>query len=67
MSSDHDYIGEYGRECDRAKRVEADLPPAGQPSRPGPTVTPADLDAAFGIGQRPTTAAAERRQRDQRG
>jgi hypothetical protein len=64
MSSDYNDLGEHGRDRDRAGRRECDLPPT-RPEAPRQTgPSPADLDAAFGIGQRPTSAAEERRVRD---
>lgn len=59
-----DAVSQYARDRDRGRRIEPDLPATGPeaPRHTGPM--PADLDALFGIGQRTTTAAAERRIRD---
>jgi hypothetical protein len=59
--STREQAADYRHDCDQAIRHEPDLPPPGReaPRNSGPT--PQDLDRAFGIGRRPTSAAQERR------
>jgi hypothetical protein len=52
---DYDRLGEAGRDRDRARRQEADLPLTGPEAPRHPSPTPADLDAFMG---KPTEAAA---------
>jgi hypothetical protein len=62
--STREQAANYRRDCDQAIRHEPDLPLEGAESPPNSGPTPQDLDRAFGIGQRPTSAAQERRVRD---
>lgn len=60
--SDYDSLGNAGRDRDRSRRQEAELPPDGGQAPRHPSPTPADLDRF--AGQPTPSAASVRRRRD---